>query len=51
MSMVGKVRKSVKTKTVKKLKDKPMSLEKKLSDTRKRMKAIVEGNDPVYHLR
>tara|TARA_Y100000310_G_scaffold84078_1_gene80814 strand:+ start:436 stop:594 length:159 start_codon:yes stop_codon:yes gene_type:complete len=29
---------------------KPLTLEKKLSDTKARMNKIVEGNDPGYHL-
>ena len=48
--MAGKLKKSAKTKTVNKPKNKPMTLEEKLSDTKSRMNRIVEGNDPGYHL-
>ena len=49
--MAGKVKKSVKTKTVNKPKNKPMTLEEKLSDTKSRMNRIAEGDDQGYHLR
>ena len=49
--MAGKAKKSVKQKTVKKPTDKPMTLEKKLSDVKRRMNTIVEGADPRYHLK
>tara|TARA_R100001244_G_scaffold132152_1_gene107318 strand:- start:453 stop:602 length:150 start_codon:yes stop_codon:yes gene_type:complete len=49
--MVGKVKKSVKKKTVKKSADNPMTLEEKLSDVKERMNTIVEGADPMYHLK
>ena len=49
--MAGKLKKSAKTKTVNKPKNKPMTLEEKLSDTKSRMNRIVEGNDPEYHVR
>ena len=45
--------KSVKPKKVVKQKsksNKPLTLEKKLSDTKVRMNRIAEGNDPGYHL-
>tara|TARA_R100001086_G_C11691878_1_gene218821 strand:- start:47 stop:196 length:150 start_codon:yes stop_codon:yes gene_type:complete len=48
--MAGKVKKSVKSKTVNKSKSKPKTLEEKLSDTKVRMNRIAEGNDPGYHL-
>ena len=47
--MVGKKGKPVKQKSTKQ--QKPMTFEKKLSDTKGRMNRIVEGNDPGYHLR
>ena len=46
--MAGKKSKSVKQKPAKK--QKPMTFEEKLSDTKARMNKIVEGNDPGYHL-
>ena len=49
--MAGKAKKSVKPKTVSKPKNKPMTFEEKLSDTKSRMNRIVEGNDPGYHVR
>jgi len=48
--MAGKGKKSIKTKTVNKPKNKPKTFEEKLSDTKARMNKIVEGNDPGYHL-
>ena len=47
--MDGKKNKSVKKKSTKK--QKPMTFEEKLSDTKGRMNRIVEGNDQGYHLR
>ena len=47
--MAGKKSKSVKQKPAKK--QKPMTLEEKLSDTVKRMDEIVKGNDKRHHLR
>ena len=47
--MDGKKNKSVKKKSTKK--QKPMTFEEKLSDTKGRMNRIVEGDDPGYHLR
>ena len=46
--MAGKKSKSVKQKPAKK--QKPMTFEEKLSDTKARMNKIVEGNDPGYHI-
>jgi hypothetical protein len=48
--MAGKLKKSAKTKTVNKPKNKPTTLEEKLSDTKSRMNRIVEGDDPRYHV-
>jgi len=48
--MAGKVKKSVKPKTVKKPTDKPMTREGQLADVTKRAKAILEGADPGYHV-
>jgi len=48
--MAGKIKKSVKPKTSNKSTKKPLTLEKKLSDTKVRMNRIAEGNDPGYHL-
>ncbi len=47
--MAGKKSKSVKQKPAKERK--PMTFEEKLSDTKARMKRIVEREDPGYHLR
>jgi len=47
--MDGKKNKLVKKKSAKK--QKPMTFEEKLSDTKGRMNRIVEGDDPGYHLR
>jgi hypothetical protein len=47
--MAGKKSKSVKLKPTKK--QKPMTFEEKLSDTKARMNKIVEGDDQRYHLR
>ena len=47
--MAGKKSKPVKQKSAKQ--QKPMTFEKKLSDTKGRMNRIVEGDDPGYHLR
>ena len=50
--MAGKSSKAVKQKPIKqKKKQKPMTFEEKLSDTKARMNKIVEGNDAGYHLR
>ena len=49
--MAGKAKKSVKPKAASKPKNKPMTFEEKLSDTKGRMNRIVEGDDPGYHLR
>ena len=49
--MAGKAKKSVKPRVVSKPKNKPMTFEEKLSDTKSRMNRIVEGNDPGYHIR
>ena len=49
--MAGKAKKTVKPKAVSKPKNKPMTFEEKLSDTKSRMNRIVEGNDPGYHVR
>jgi len=46
--MAGKKSKSVKQKPEKK--QKHVTFEEKLSDTKARMNKIVEGNDPGYHL-
>ena len=50
MSMAGKIKKSVKPKTVNKPKSKPKTFEEKLSDTKGRVNRIAEGDDPGYHL-
>ena len=47
--MAGKKSKSVKPKSAKQ--QKPMTFEKKLSDTKSRMDKIVRGEDQGYHLR
>ena len=47
--MAGKKSKSVKQKSEKQ--QKPMTFEKKLSDTKSRMDKIVRGEDQGYHLR
>ena len=47
--MAGKKSKSVKQKSAKQ--QKPMTFEKKLSDTKSRMDKIVRGEDQGYHLR
>ena len=47
--MAGKKGKSVKQKSEKQ--QKPMTFEKKLSDTKSRMEKIVKGEDGGYHLR
>jgi len=49
--MAGKIKKSVKPKPSNKSTRKPLTFEENLSDTKKRMERIVEGNDPGYHLR
>ena len=49
--MAGKAKTSVKSKAVSKPKNKPMTFEEKLSDTKSRMNRIVEGDDPGHHLR
>ena len=49
--MAGKTKTSAKPKAVSKPKNKPMTFEEKLSDTKSRMNRIVEGNDPRYHVR
>jgi hypothetical protein len=49
--MAGKIKKPSKLKTVKKSKDKPLTLEEKLSDAKGRMDKIVKGDDQGYHLR
>jgi|TARA_R100001086_G_C11683584_1_gene216473 hypothetical protein len=49
--MVGKVKKAVKPKKANKSKNKPLTLEEKLSDVKGRMNTIVEGDDPGYHLK
>ena len=49
--MAGKAKTSVKSKAVSKPKNKPMTFEEKLSDTKSRMNRIVEGDDPRHHLR
>ena len=46
--MAGKIKKSVKQKPAKK--QKPVTFEEKLSDTKARMNRIAEGDDPGYHL-
>ena len=46
--MAGKTSKSVKKKPAKQ--KKPMTFEKKLSDTKSRMDKIVKGGDQGYHL-
>jgi hypothetical protein len=47
--MAGKKSKPVKQKSVRR--QKPMTFEEKLSDTKSRMEKIVGGNDQGYHLR
>ena len=47
--MAGKKSKPGKQKVEKK--QKPMTLQEKLSDTKARMNKIVEGDDARYHLR
>jgi len=47
--MAGKKSKPVKQ--VKAKSQKPLTLEQKLSDTKARMKRIVEREDPGYHVR
>ena len=47
--MAGKKVKPVKQKVEKK--NKPMTFQEKLSDTKARMNKIVEGDDARYHLR
>ena len=48
MAISSKPRKVVKPKSKP---DKPMTFQKKLSDTKARMNKIVEGDDARYHLR
>ena len=47
--MAGKKIKSINQKPAKK--QKPMTFEEKLSDTKSRMDKIVKGEDQGYHLR
>ena len=47
--MAGKKSKTVKQKSVRR--QKPMTFEEKLSDTKSRMDKIVKGEDRGYHLR
>ena len=48
--MVGKAKKPVKPKTVKKPTDKPKTHREQLADVTERAKAILEGADPGYHV-
>jgi len=49
--MAGKTKTSAKPKAASKPKNKPMTFEEKLSDTKSRMDKIVKGEDQGYHLR
>jgi len=49
--MAGKTKTSAKPKAASKPKNKPMTFEEKLSDTKSRMDKIVKGEAQGYHLR